>query len=113
MEHFIVTRWQECMAVFSKGYDTCGVTVIRDHPSFLHRSLFYADQFYGGASYSKNTSFTYGGNYWWATCRHINRLPRISTLNQTDRYQAEDWIGKAHNTKVAECMNTLEFFHRR
>ncbi len=113
MDHFIITRWQECLAVLGKGYDTCGVTAVRDNKLSPGRYTFYADNFYWGASYLRNTSFHYAGNFWWARCTHINRLPRISMLNQTDRFQAELWIGKARHIKVAECMNTLAFYYRR
>ena len=77
----------------------------------------------------------FSGNYWWATCKHINRLidPLSPTRNQTflaataeinphrksnndhrfhsypnlglGRFFAESWIGSAPVMKIADCMN--------
>jgi len=77
----------------------------------------------------------FSGNYWWATCKHINRLidPLSPTRNQTflvttaeinprrkhnkdyrfydypnlglGRFFAESWIGSAPLIKIADCMS--------
>ena len=77
----------------------------------------------------------FSGNYWWATCKHINRLidPLSPTRNQTflavtstinphrkykndhrfhdypnlglGRFFAESWIGSAPVIKIADCMS--------
>jgi len=77
----------------------------------------------------------FSGNYWWATCKHINRLidPLSPTRNQTflavtstinphrkhkndhqfrdypnlglGRFFAESWIGSAPLIKISDCMN--------
>lgn len=64
----------------------------------------------------------YSGNFWWATCRHINGLvhPLSPVKNQTfidlgatlarcvathTRVFAESWVGSAPDIKPADCMN--------
>lgn len=39
----------------------------------------------------------WGGNYWWATARHIRRLPPLKHQN---RWQAEEWIGSVENPTI-------------
>lgn len=78
----------------------------------------------------------YSGNYWWATCRHINRLlpPLTPQRNQTflrvtsainplrrsptdytfhdypnlglGRFFAETWVGSLPNFSVADCLSS-------
>ena len=68
MEHYVVTRWRDCVARLDAGFDTCGVEW-RDLPA-PH----------------------YSGNFWWATSAYLKKLPPMAG------YQAEnphDQIGRA------------------
>ena len=94
-------------------------------------SLFFLCKFV----YSLLPHVHFSGNYWWATCKHINRLidPLSPTRNQTflavtstinphrkhkndhqfrdypnlglGRFFAESWIGSAPLIKIADCMS--------
>ena len=35
------------------------------------------------------------GNFWWARSSYLCKLPRVHTLNQGNRYEAEFWIGSS------------------
>jgi hypothetical protein len=39
-----------------------------------------------------NSPDHFSGNFWWFNRKFINKLPKISTLNQKNRYQAEQWV---------------------
>lgn len=64
----------------------------------------------------------YSGNFWWATCKHINKLvdPLASVNNNTfievtntlspcigsrDRYFPESWVGSAPLFRPSDCMS--------
>jgi len=34
----------------------------------------------------------FSGNYFWFNRHRLNRLPKLETLDQTDRYNAEKWV---------------------
>lgn len=34
----------------------------------------------------------FSGNFWWFDRKYINKLPRIDTLKQSNRWMAEQWI---------------------
>jgi hypothetical protein len=66
-----------------------------------------------GALLHRVAPFHFPGNFWIAKCSYVNTLPRIHTLNTTDRMGAEFWIGMGANSsdvfkacwevKVTEC----------
>jgi hypothetical protein len=90
MEHFVVTRYHECLAALERGFDTCGVNLKplpRRH---------------------------YSGNFWWARCRFVNTLPSVTSLDQTDRFAAEYWLSHAPAWRPKVCFNvTYDMYWRQ
>jgi hypothetical protein len=39
----------------------------------------------------------WGGNYWWATCRYVSKLP---LLEYNNRHDAEEWIGSIKEKSI-------------
>lgn len=76
MERVVILKWKECARSLECGYDTVGA-------HWLTPSQF---PFIGPVPY-------WGGNFFWATAEHLNKLPPIDI--HADRYQAEVWIGKS------------------
>lgn len=74
-----VTTWREAMNAFTlefpsiclramvDGYDSCGM---------------------------ENQGGTYSGNFWWATCDHVARVPQLTDLEKFDAYKVEYAIQK-------------------
>ncbi|HRI15078.1 MAG TPA: hypothetical protein PLX89_18945, partial [Verrucomicrobiota bacterium] len=42
------------------------------------------------------------GNFWWATAEYLRTLPPPNSLDQTDRYAAEFWIGRNEQARPCE-----------
>lgn len=83
--------------MLAMGYETCGVMALKKHPDVKVPLQFF-----------------YAGNFFWATCTHINRLPSIASLNHSNRYEAEGWLGMAaQNISVSEYMGNTLFTSRR
>lgn len=109
MMYFVIKRWRDCKAMLDLGYDACGVLAITDHPE-IRSPLMKIDG--GWRMPLKNTNagynFFYGGNFYWASCRYIKRLPFPGFLDVNNRYMAEAWIGMAKNSRIAECDNDFD-----
>jgi len=52
----------------------------------------------------------YNGNFWWFNRRYVDRLPRLDTLDHTERWKAEQWIcmceGGQYSNEFLEATNT-------
>ncbi len=89
MEYFIIDRHADCLALLAH-HDVCGVNWL-DHP-WPH----------------------FSGNFWWATSRHVARLPAVDgvelgrmskdVFRHDDRHKTECWIG-AHEGMRAACLH--------
>lgn len=77
MTDAVVNRWQECVEALDST-DTAGAFWI------WSREPEHADH-----------DYFFGGNFWWARTDYLRKLPPIGN---TDRYQAEGWIGLAQPT---------------
>ena len=42
----------------------------------------------------------FSGNFWWFNRAYINRLPKIDTLDKSNRWHGEQWICMCKNRKV-------------
>lgn len=42
----------------------------------------------------------YSGNFWWFHRQYIDRLPKVKSLNQRNRFLAEQWICKTPNKRL-------------
>ena len=42
----------------------------------------------------------FSGNYWWFNRNYIDRIKKLSTLDQKDRYMAEQWICMSRYAKI-------------
>jgi len=81
MEHYLVSRWRDCVQHLAAGYDLVGCD-IRHSPS-LH----------------------FSGNYFWATSDHLKRLPEMNEYYERHkaarpadhRIAAEMWHGMAQS----------------
>lgn len=76
MERGVIWRWSECVFLLSNGFDACG-------------SHWLTPQQYPGMVDSP----FFGGTFWWATARYLNRLPELPAPTWDNRYHAERWIG--------------------
>ena len=76
MERVVIGMWRECARDLELGYDSAGA----------HWLIPWQFPFIGPVPY-------WGGNFFWATAKHLNKLPEIDI--NADRYQAEVWIGKS------------------
>ena len=101
MEQFILTRmeWSDCVEALLSGNVDCGVNLkgLDDGVSWRH----------------------FSGNFWWARCDHINRMPSPLDLGtpyfkqhsgmSSRRHYAEAWIldtGFAEWPPVRNCLAT-------
>ena len=76
-----VTRYKECLELL-KTHDAIGCDWINGPPvNDLRQTMDWG-----------NTGF-FPGNFWWANASYIATLPDPATLDQSDRYRAEAWIG--------------------
>jgi|GEM_PF-2274809 hypothetical protein len=81
----VITRWRECIAQLSAGYDVAGAHWL---DPVVYPNMLIATQANGGSQ----TPF-FGGNFWWATAAYLISLPVPSALT---RWGAERWIGLGH-----------------
>jgi hypothetical protein len=97
MEQFLLTEWRDCVEALLDGNVACGVN--------LQRVREY------GAPWPH-----FSGNFWWARCDHINRLPPPLDLGtpyfkehdqmKSRRHYAEAWIldtGSAELPRLRSC----------
>jgi len=82
MTEHAVGMWKRCVAALDDGCDCAG-------PHWIT-----PDRFDVPAPF-------FAGNFWWATCQFLRRLP---VPRDTDRYAAEQWIGE---TVTPEVLNLL------
>ena len=76
MERVVIANWKDCAKSLELGYDSAGA-------HWLTPGMY---PIIGEVPY-------WGGNFFWATANHLNKLPPIDI--HADRYQAEVWIGKS------------------
>lgn len=69
--NYVVLKWKECIDMLMKGHTCVG-------PGWIPEGAFPQH---------------YRGNFWWANTDYINTLPRINSMNKTNRFNAEFWIG--------------------
>lgn len=81
MENVVVWNWRSCAKDLDQGFDCAG-------PHWLTPQQY---PFIGNVSY-------FAGTFWWATAKHISRLPKIDV--RANRFEAEVWVGKARNIKA-------------
>jgi len=89
MMYYNVHKWKDCVAKLRDGHETCGVKLLEaksHHPKH------------------------YSGNFWWATSEYIKRLPKVTELNQQDRFQAEFWVcsGSPNAATLSQLMVDYE-----
>jgi hypothetical protein len=90
MEHFVITRFRDCLAALDRGFDTCGVN-LKPYPQ-RH----------------------YSGNMWWAKCAFIRTLPPVASLDKDDRFSAEFWMAKSDDWRPKMCFNvTYNMYKKR
>ncbi len=75
LQHYVIGRWNDCLQAIKDGCDTAGA------------------QWVGEGEFNRH----YRGNFWWADSEYIKTLPSISTLDTTNRFLAEFWIGMGDN----------------
>ena len=74
MEEIVIDKYRECLEML-KTHDVCA----RD----------WTENGFG--AYHPHSP----GNFWWTKSSYLRKLPRVHTLNQSDRYEAEFWIGRS------------------
>lgn len=67
MNEGVLTGWSECVMALDAGYDVAGCRFKHT----VHELNYFA------------------GNFWWATCEHIRKLPDFT---HSSRYEAEVWV---------------------
>ena len=68
MEYFVIDKFEHCIQKLSLC-DVCGTNLRTEKRYFA-------------------------GNFWWSKSSYLSRLPKIESLDQSNRYEAELWIGK-------------------
>ena len=63
----VLNQWKKHYRLIRSRYDVSSVNYIKSYNHF-------------------------SGNFWWFNRDYINRLPKVSTLNWKNRYDAESWI---------------------
>lgn len=87
MNYYTLTNWKDNVEKLKEGYSTCGVKLIPKGSFPLH----------------------YSGNFWWANSTYIKTLPAISSLNKSDRFQAEMWIGSNRPITATLCQKFVDY----
>ncbi len=67
LDESIINRWSTHYENVCNGYDASSVNYMQSPDHF-------------------------SGNFWWFNRKYIDRLPKIDTLDKTNRYHAEQWI---------------------
>jgi hypothetical protein len=82
LEHYVITNYKSCIVSLTHSteyVDVCAPNIIGD----------------------TNSTFWYAsGNFWWASCNHVNLLPPFIL---SDRWSAEWWIGKRGKARIKNC----------
>jgi hypothetical protein len=72
MEYFLIDKYNLCLEELYNGNDVCGVQLKK----------------------TPNTEFFhYSGNFWWSSSDFIKKLPKIDSMDTSNRYHAEFWVG--------------------
>lgn len=91
MNYYNLTRWGDCMdKLIDGGYDLCGVKLRyeTDGPAYeLH----------------------YSGNFFWFKSEYVKKLVPIDTIDNTNRYEAEMWIGSAEPKAATLCQDFVDY----
>lgn len=88
MMYFNVEKWKDCIQKLRDGHETVGIKLLE-----------------AKSHYPKH----YSGNFWWATSEYIKRLPKVSELNQQDRFQAEFWICSGSPNAASLCQLNIDY----
>ena len=90
MHHFNVHKYKSCVAALTKGASTCGTELLtwenNETTSYMTAGIYF-----------------YAGNFWWARCEYINKLPDINELREYDRRMSELWIGMTEEGCMLSC----------
>jgi glycosyltransferase involved in cell wall biosynthesis len=78
MEYFILEHWHMCEYAL-RDHDVAGILWLENW-GLTFRNIF-------------------AGNFWWANSSYIKTLRAVSSLDKSNRFEAEDWIGK-NNPRV-------------
>lgn len=87
LNYWTITKWKDCLRALEKGKDIAGAGWI------------------GEGEYQRH----YRGNFWWADSEYIKTLPEISTLDTTNRYLAEFWIGMGNADQFVICSEVIDY----
>jgi len=88
MEHFVIDRWKECVEMLNEC-DCVGSNLN------LVGDTLWSD---GSISKPVEGSYSFTGNFWWATSKHIQSLNH-DLLDTDYRVDRELWIGSNSNSK--------------
>lgn len=80
MERYILTNHEHAIGMLERGYDVAAGIAAIEHEE---KGIWYPT-----------------GNFWLATSDHIKRLPKVSSLDQTCRFQAEQWVCGPRRTRA-------------
>ena len=89
MNHYNIVEWRRCVDKL-KTHDTCGVKFLNSKMPPVYKPH-------------------YSGNFFWFTSDYANKLPRIDSLNKTDRFQAEFWIGMSNPNASSLCQKFVDY----
>lgn len=90
MNYWNIKRWKDAVQKLNDGHDTCGVKLqyATDPPAYQTH---------------------YSGTFWWATSDYLKKLPKISSLKITDRFQGEFWIGMANPNAASLSQEWVDY----
>lgn len=88
MGYFVIDRFGACIRELN-SCDACGINITTD---WLGNRFF-------------------GGNFWWSSSRHMSSLPKIDSLDLTNRFKAEHWIGM-NSTRLVSLYDGAYYIFR-
>jgi len=90
MNHYILRKWKDNIKRLDKGYDLCGVKLLDDKSAPAYK-------------------LHYSGNFFWFRSVYVMKLPLVDSMNITNRFEAELWIGKMQPKATTLCQEFVDY----
>ena len=90
MNHYNIKQYKEAIKMLRKGYDTCGVKLLGKKDPPVHK-------------------VHYSGNFFWFKSSYVARIEDPCLCNQSDRFQAEFWIGTGDPKAATLCQDFVDY----
>lgn len=94
----VLDRWRDCVWRLREGWDTCGV----DWLFMPHLTPRDGQPGNDPVNYHTGCVGCWPGSHFWATCKHLARLPGPGAMDRGNRWACEAWIGMHPDTRWHE-----------